>query len=145
MDLTAGSDADIVTIESAAVQITGKTPAGYNNFDILSVSTGAGEDEVTIVGTHLGATTVDTGTDNDTVTVEATSGELNVITGENDDSVNVQSIGAAASIDAGAGADTVNVGDANGVLTGIGALLGIIGGDGTDTLNVDNDWRYGIE
>ena len=134
-------EAETVNLSATALQVVGKFTADYGNFESLQLETYGGSDQVTIGGTHGGMTVVDTGDDGDTVTLEASAGELNVVTGAGQDTVYVRAIGAAAVIDTGLDGDLVHVSSAApgtpGVLTGITAPLAIVGGEGHDTLTVD--------
>jgi hypothetical protein len=101
-----------------------------------------GENDVTIVGTHAGSTSIRSGDDDDTVTILATSGELAVATAAGDDQVYVQSIGAAATLDLGDDDDLVHVSSVapattGGTVNGIGAVLSIEGGGGANRLDLD--------
>ncbi len=140
VNLTDG--ADTLSVDATTVQVLGQTAVGYSNFESLSLSSGAGADDITIVDTHSGATVLDTGTGSDSVAIHATSGVLEVYTGDDADTVNVHSIGATATLDLGAGNDTVNVSSnapgTPGTLGGIAAELVVNAGEGTDALTVDN-------
>jgi len=132
---------DTVNLGATTLEVVGGFNAAYSNFESLQLETYGGNDQVTIGGTHAGTTLVSTGDEGDTVTIEATAGELNVLTGQGEDAVYVRAIGAAATIDTGLDDDLVHVASTAparlGVLTGIAAPLTIVGGAGDDTLLVD--------
>ncbi|MFV2066030.1 MAG: hypothetical protein ACC645_03555 [Pirellulales bacterium] len=142
LTLRTGDSADSVTVRPAAVEILGSTTANYVNIDTLAIDTGKDNDVVTVAETHPGTTTVRTGLGDDQVTILATRSLLTVETNEGTDTVNVRSIGAETIIDLGEDDDTANVSSdapANtGVLVGIAASLTILGNDGSNSLSVDD-------
>ena len=135
------ANADNIILSGTTLAVTGATTANYVGFASLTLNTLGSADQVTVTNTHAGATTINSGDGNDTITVLATSGVLTVNGNTGDDTINVQSIGATAAINSGSGSDTINVSsDAplnTGVLTGLNATLTVDGnGGGTDTLNI---------
>jgi hypothetical protein len=144
---------NLTTLDASGVTGTGTDGAvsftsNLLNTHDLSVSTGAGDDFVTLLGT--GNDTVNTGAGNDTVTalgggditVDAGDGNNSVTTGVGDDTITT---GAGNdTIIAGDGANTVNAGDGiNAVTAGAGDDIittgagndSIIAGDGANTVN----------
>ncbi|MCK4660995.1 MAG: hypothetical protein KAV82_15850, partial [Phycisphaerae bacterium] len=139
---------DDVTLDSATIDISGQTGVDYNQFAHLTLDAAGGTNTVTILDTHTGATTLDTGADTDIITILATSGVLDMDTGGGEDVLNVRAIGAETTISTGEGDDTLNVSSdapANlGTVNDIGALLALSGDTGDDTLNiVDMDGGIG--
>ncbi|MBS0265809.1 MAG: VCBS repeat-containing protein, partial [Planctomycetes bacterium] len=132
---------DVVTVSATTIQVAGSTTTQYQNFATLSLSTNVGADQVTVLNTHAGLTTISTGDDDDTVLVAKTTGALNVFTEAGSDTIQVRAIAATTTINTGEGNDVVNVGSlaplTNGTLTGIAALLQLTGSADGDTLNVD--------
>ncbi|NJN76698.1 MAG: hypothetical protein HC796_11665, partial [Synechococcaceae cyanobacterium RL_1_2] len=120
-----------------------------DNFTILdthtnksTLSTGGGDDDVTILTTH-GETYVNTETDRDTVTVKNTEALTFINTGEQDDVVNVERINANTTVNNGPGFDVTNVYNLGRSLNDIDAILFTFGdtedpvtNDERDTLNV---------
>lgn len=112
-----GSGDDDITLDEATIDFT--------------VSTGDGEDSVTITatGAQTGSTVATEGGD-DTVTVGSTEADtLTITTGDGDDTINISAGSRGDNIDAGDGDDTIN-------FTGIAGVNGQVvnGGDGNDTL-----------
>ncbi len=99
------------------------TSVGYTGFEIVDIDLGSNSDNLTVVSTHTGTTTIDANNGTDTV--------------------NVRSIAGSTTVNTNAGNDTVNVGSTaptpGGDTDGIVALLIINGnGGGNDILNVDD-------
>ena len=93
-------------------------------------------------GTSTAATSINTGSGNDTVAILSTGGPLFLNTSDGNDTVNIQSIGAYATVNQGNGSDIVTVGSkapaSGGLLSGIVGLLSIVGGPGTMSLTIDD-------
>src|SRR5262249_4675035 len=134
-------------IDAVSIEVSGQTTTNFSNIAALTLNTGLGEDQVTLVNTFAGVTNVRTDDDNDTVTIKGTGGPVNIVAGAGDDTIKVQAIGSETNITAGAGNDTINVGSAapgtNGTLNGIAALLRVSGSFDGDTLNIDSTGDLG--
>ena len=132
-----GGGTDTVNLNDAGSgaktgQLTGTTITGlgmaggitYSSVEILGLTFGSGDDTFTIISTHVGTTTVNTGA--------------------GADRVNVRTIAGVTTINAGAGADNVYVGtnagngDTNGNVNSIGANLTVNGDANGGTLHVDD-------
>lgn len=104
-----------------STQLTGlQMPEGITYFDLetLNIVLGPAADTFTIESTHVGATTLKTGGEADTVHLVGMSG--------------------AVEIDTGPGDDVIHVGNRRGLLDTITGTLLVDGGADFDTLNVDN-------
>src|SRR5262249_31722128 len=103
------TDADeTVTLNPTSVQVAGALTTRFSNVAAVALDTRGGDDVVTVPGTIAGGTRIDTGLGADTITVEATQGELTVSAGDGADTVNVRRTSAALTIHAGLGDDSVN-------------------------------------
>jgi Ca2+-binding RTX toxin-like protein len=114
-DTAAGRNVTISTMS-----ITGLAPAtiSYTGISALTVKGGSGGNTFIVAGTPANATTtLDSGSGNDTVTVQNTSGPLTV--------------------NGGGGSDTVTIGN-SGLLSGIGGPVSIINPGGGTALTVDD-------
>ncbi|HRI80895.1 MAG TPA: hypothetical protein PLF88_00510, partial [Opitutaceae bacterium] len=120
-------DAGAKTGQMTGTQITGLGMAGsinYSGIDILGLTFGSGDDTFTIVSTHVGTTTVNSGGGADRINVRTIAGET--------------------TINAGAGADNIYVGtnagagDTGGNVNAIGANLTVNGDADGGTLHVDD-------
>ncbi len=138
-----GNGADTLNIEDAGstvskagaltgTSITGLGMAGsitYYHLAVLNISLGIGGNTFIMAATSLAATTLNSGSGNDTISIQSISGPTTINTG--------------------AGVNTINVGSdlpvmvnglpvlSGGVLTGIQGIL-TLNGSGSDTLNVDS-------
>ncbi len=126
-----GAWTDRVGILSAN-RITGLGMAGgastkgveYSGIEVLNLNLGSGSDTFTILGTHAGTTTVNTGGGNDRINIRSISGPTTANTGVGNDLVYVGS--------------QAGLGDSGGTLNAIAAALTIHGGTGTDSLFLDD-------
>jgi len=106
-NISTGTGADTVTIRFATAAASGDVAAKN-----ASVSTGAGKDNITVLTTGTGLTTVDAGAGDDTITVTKVAGAgLNIQGGEGNDTVVLQGAALATTdvIDGGAGTDVISV------------------------------------
>ena len=135
-------DADVVSLDTATIAVLRQSTAGYTGFNTVRIDSGLGADDITVIDTHPGTTAIDTGVDEDQVTIESTSSELVVDTGTENDVVDVRTIGAKTTLNLGEDADRVVVSSTaptpGGIVAGIAAELIVNGGLGGDTLVVDN-------
>ena len=136
---------EVITLDASLIEVSGQPNTSYGGFEILDIATRGGGDLVTIEQTITGTTSIDTGSEGDEVTIEATSGTLNLDTGIGEDVVQVQSIGGNTEIRLGEDDDIVNVSsdapDNTGTLDGISSQLRIFAGENindNDQLNVSD-------
>ncbi|WP_416671882.1 hypothetical protein [Egbenema bharatensis] len=130
----------------------------YFNIADLNIQLGSGNDRFTLLNTHVGVTTLNTGEGSDEVRVKTTSGTTYINTEADNDIVTiehtgvgtrtyvnagdannlvlVQAIGGATRINFGEGDNVIEVGNPDRMLAGIQDRLMIRGGFGTDILNV---------
>ena len=141
INASAATGAVVMTIDAndSSAGVTVQTGTGNDNIEldqlatIFNVTTGGGDDTVTI--TNANKTTIGTGDGDDTVNLTNANDTMTLNTGAGNDTVEVNSgsIDAASTIATGDGADTVNI-DA----TSVGAALTVTTGAGGDTVQVDD-------
>lgn len=135
---SSGSTKAFTTIDASA-STGGLTIDGTSNTSLANVTTGTGNDVVTLAAATLAASgstaavnaSVSTGAGNDTINVNSTgTGVTTVDAGAGNDTINVNKVdGAGVVVHGGDGNDTV-------VITGTLATTDVIdGGDGTDTIS----------
>jgi hypothetical protein len=129
--VTNGSTKFVTTLDASA-STGGVTVTGDTN--LANVSTGAGDDAVTVaVATSSSVTsTVSTGAGNDTIAVTNNgAGATSISAGDGNDTITITDTGTGATtVDGGAGNDTITVNKAD------GAGVVIHGGDGNDTVAI---------
>ena len=121
----------------------GPTGISYSGLTNLNVNLGSGYLNVTVLGTpNTTATTLTTGNGNETITVISTgTGSTTIQAGAGNNTLNVQSTGGPTILSAGSGTSTINVGSlapqTGGTLAGINGALNLSGG-GASTINIDD-------
>ena len=101
----------------------------------LTVITGGGDDDVTVVSTHTGTTRIETRGGADRVAVRTIAGDTTILTGTGDDHILV---GSAAGFWPGALPGFGGFYGARGVTDGISAFLDLDAGAGVDRLELDD-------
>jgi hypothetical protein len=106
-----GAGADTFTVTAATVA-DDTTTTDTDETVNATVSSGAGNDKITVAATGTGKVTIDAGAGNDTVNLTSRTGVLNISLGDGNDTltaaVGIQ-INGTDSIDAGAGVDTLTL------------------------------------
>ena len=110
----------------------------YTNLEALTIGLGAGDDRLTIAGTHSGNTTVSTGGGNDTVTVLANASRALIIHGDSgDDFLDASAAKIGVTLTGDKGDDIILGGWGNDQLSGGDGDDEIVGGLGDDILSGD--------
>ncbi|HEY1686787.1 MAG TPA: hypothetical protein VGG19_18645 [Tepidisphaeraceae bacterium] len=128
-----------IDITATQINITGLAAVLYTTIDTLNITLGSGTITGTIDSTAVGtATTLTTGSGNDSITINGTStANTSVITGTGNDHVYINAIGGPTSVNVGTGTNSVVVGGASHLLSGITAAL-TLSGLGTDSITLDD-------
>ncbi|HSO02054.1 MAG TPA: hypothetical protein VLS46_05965, partial [Gaiellaceae bacterium] len=100
----------------------------YHGVEHVVFSTGAGDDVVTVVTTHTGSTSIDTGAGEDRAAVRGANGQTSTHTGADDDAVYV---GSQAGLWPNAATSAIEFLNDRGTLNAIDAQLFVDGGTGT--------------
>ena len=146
---SAGHKTGTLTASTVTGLAMGSSGITYNSIATLNTYLGSGGNIFTILSTFASpsvstTTNLNSGSGNDTVTIQSDSGPTNVNTGAGNDTVNVVATGGPTNINTGgSGTDTINVGSnapplpSGGNSNGIQGALTVVG-DGNDTVNVDD-------
>jgi hypothetical protein len=136
----------IDSIIQIVMNSNGDTSADIDtNAAVAKLSTGAGDDKVTINATRAYAVT--SGAGNDTISIKtkddgksgsSTPSVLGVGAGDGNDTVNIDAHGVVMAVSGEAGNDTVNVKSDS-------LAFGIYGGEGNDTVTVDAQYAVNID
>lgn len=146
VDDSADATASNGTLNATTISGVSPQPITYSGLASLVISLGVGGNTFAINTTASGtATTLNSGTGNDTVTLVTDASLTTINTQAGSDVVYVQATGAATAINTGTpGSDTIDVGSIlppptfnKGVLAGVQGALTVTG-NGTDTLNLDD-------
>ncbi len=80
-----------MTLTSEAVTGLGMGPDGieYDDLEVLDILLGSGRDDVLVVDTHTGTTTIETGAGDDAVDVVTIAGHTRLLLGDGDDTTTV--------------------------------------------------------